>query len=70
MGRSVSISQVPSIKPVLLFCCQLMSRRNVGPSFTGYYSVVMTYYDIRLITLETSSATCPWYDMKTMVSVG
>ena len=47
-----------------------MSRRNVGPSFTGYYSVVMTYYDIRLITLETSSATCPWSDMKTMVLVG
>ena len=45
-----------------------MSRRNVGPSFTGYYSVVIN--DIRLITLETSSATCPWSDMKTMVLVG
>ena len=68
LGRLVSIIRVPS-KPVLLFCCQLMSR-NVGPSFMAYYSVVLTCYDIRLITLVTLVTICSWSDLKTMMLLG
>ena len=33
-------------------------------------NVVLTCYDIRLISLVTLVATCPWSDLKTMVLVG